>query len=186
PVAALAAGLGALGGEVLRRRASGAYPSDIAAEVGRRLLIVLVGGLVAHAGGSGPPSSGGLLGAALALGVLDALSLPLVLAPIAGEPPRQVFAATMRETALPEAVQYVVGIVGADAALRHLWTLGLLVVPCALVYAACKVMTEMHDGTRQLLENMADAVDLRDAYTGGHSRRVTEYSAAILRELGLH
>ncbi len=33
---------------------------------------------------------------------------------------------------------------------------------------------------------MADAVDLRDAYTGGHSRRVTDYSAAILRELGLH
>jgi putative nucleotidyltransferase with HDIG domain len=37
-----------------------------------------------------------------------------------------------------------------------------------------------------LVESMADAVDLRDPYTGGHSRRVTEYSAAILRELGLH
>jgi hypothetical protein len=94
PLAALTAGLGALGGEVFRRRASGAYPSDV-------------------------------------------LSQPLVLAPIAGEPPRQVLAATLREAALPEGVQYVVGIVGADAALRHLWTLGLLVVPCALVYAAC-------------------------------------------------
>jgi putative nucleotidyltransferase with HDIG domain len=188
PLAALAAGLGALGGEVSRRRASGAYPSDIASEVGRRLLLVLVGGLIAHAGTSinGAPSAGGLLGAALALFVLDGLSLPLVLAPIADEPPRQVLVATARETALPEAVQYAVGIVGADAALRHLWTLGLLVVPCAVVYAAFKVMTEMHDGTRQLLENMADAVDLRDPYTGGHSRRVTAYSAAILRELGLH
>jgi len=186
PLAVLAAGLGALGGEVSRRRASGAYPSDIASEVGRRLLMVLVGGLLAHAGEGGAPSSLGLLSAALALGVLDALSLPLVIAPMAGEPPRQVLAATVRETALPEGVQYVVGIVGADAALRHLWTLGLLVVPCAVVYAAFKVMTEMHDGTRQLLENMADAVDLRDPYTGGHSRRVTEYSAAILRELGLH
>jgi len=186
PLATLAAGLGALGGEVSRRRSSGAYPSDIAGEVGRRLVMVLVGGLIAHAGGGGPPSSGGLLGAALALFVLDAVSLPLVIAPMSGAAPRQALVATVRATARPEAVQYVVGIVGADAALRHLWTLGLLVVPCAVVYTAFKVMTEMHDGTRQLLENMADAVDLRDPYTGGHSRRVTVYSAAILHELGLH
>jgi len=186
PLAALAAGLGACGGEVSRRRVSGAYPSDIATEVGRRLLMVLVGGLLAHAGGTGAPSSLGLLGAALALFVLDALSLPLVIAPMAGDAPRQVLVATVRETARPEGVQYIVGIVGAEAALRHLWTLGLLVVPCAVVYAAFKVMAEMHDSTRHLLENMADAVDLRDPYTGGHSRRVTEYSAAILRELGLH
>ncbi|MCA1598889.1 MAG: HD-GYP domain-containing protein [Chloroflexi bacterium] len=188
PLAALTAGLGALAGEVTRRRLSGAYLSDIAAEVGRRLLMVLVGGLIAHVGVgfSSAPSSVGLVAAALALGVLDALSLPLVLAPIAGEPPRQVLVASVRETALPEGVQYAVGIVGADAALRHLWTLGLLVVPCAVVLTAFKVMNEMHDGTRQLLENMADAVDLRDPYTGGHSRRVTEYSAAILRALGLN
>ena len=94
--------------------------------------------------------------------------------------------ASVRETALPEAVQYAVGLVGAEAALRDVWTLGFLVVPCAVVYVAFKVLHEMQDGTRQLLENMADAVDLRDPYTGGHSRRVTEYSAAILRELGLH
>ena len=186
PLAALTAGLGALGGEVSRRRASGAYPSDIASEVGRRTLMVLVGGVIAHAGGSDAPSSAGLLGTALALAVLDVLSLPLVLAPISGDPPRLVLVATARETALPEGMQYVVGIIGADAALRHLWTLGLLVVPCALVYMAFKVMREMHKGTRQLLENMADAVDLRDPYTGSHSRRVTEYSAAILQELGLH
>jgi HD-GYP domain-containing protein (c-di-GMP phosphodiesterase class II) len=41
----------------------------------------------------------------------------------------------------------------------------------------------MQDSTRTLLEGMADAVDLRDPYTGGHSRRVTEYCAQILREL---
>ena len=137
PLAALAAGLGALGGEVSRRRASGAYPSDIASEVGRRLLMVLAAGLLAHAGGgAGAPSAVGLLGAALALGLLDALSLPLVLGPIAGEPPRQVLVASVRETALPEALQYAVGLVGAEAALREMWTLGFLVVPCAVVYVA--------------------------------------------------
>jgi len=103
-----------------------------------------------------------------------------------GRLPRRALAAAARETALPDGVQYLVGIVGAAAATPYLWTLGLLIAPCALVYAACKALHEMHDGTRQLLENMADAVDLRDPCTGGHSRRVTAYSAAILRELGLH
>jgi putative nucleotidyltransferase with HDIG domain len=150
--------------------------------------MVLVAGLLAHAGVGtmGAPSAVGLLGAAVTLGLLDALSLPLQLGPIAGEPPRQVLVAAVRETALPEAIQYAVGLVGAEAALREVWTLGFLVVPCAVVYVAGKVLSEMHGGTRQLLEHMADAVDLRDPYTGGHSRRVTAYSAAILHELGLH
>jgi len=186
PLAALAAGLAALTGEALRRGVSGAYPSDIATEVGRRILIVLIGALFAHADGTAIPSPLAFPGTAAVLFALDALTLSLVVAPFAGELPRLVLMAVARETALAEAVQYVVGIVGAVAATRYLWTLALLVVPCALVYAAFKVMKEMHDGTRQLLENMADAVDLRDPYTGGHSRRVTEYSAAILRELGLN
>jgi putative nucleotidyltransferase with HDIG domain len=41
----------------------------------------------------------------------------------------------------------------------------------------------MHEGTNKLLESMADAVDLRDSYTGGHSRRVTEYTLRILHEM---
>jgi putative nucleotidyltransferase with HDIG domain len=185
-LATLAAGLAACSGEVGRRRSSGAYASDIASEVGRRMLIVLIGATIAHAGAGLVPSPIALLGTALALAVLDALSLPLVHAPVSGERPWQVIVATLRTAALAEGVQYSVGIVGAVAATRYVWTLVLLVVPCALVYMACKVKAEMHDSTRQLLESMADAVDLRDPYTGGHSRRVTEYSAAILRELGLH
>ncbi len=184
PLAALGAGLGALSGEISRRRVSGAYPSDMAGEAGRRVPMVLVGGLIAHAGGP-IPSPLALAGTAFILAALDALSLPLVLAPITGELPHQVLVATVRETAQAEGIQYAVGVIGAAAAISYPWTLGLLAVPCALVYVSFKTMKEMHDGTRQLLENMADAVDLRDAYTGGHSRRVTEYSAAILRELGL-
>lgn len=183
PLAALTAGLAAGVGEGLRRRVSGSYPSDIASEVGRRILMVLVGALIAQVGAPAVPSPAALLGAALVMALLDAVSLPLVTAPMAGEPPRQVLVASVRETAVAEGIQYVVAIVGAVAATRYLWTLALLVVPCALVYVAFKTMKEMHEGTRQLLENMADTVDLRDPYTGGHSRRVTEYSAVILREL---
>src|SRR5438874_8053484 len=44
----------------------------------------------------------------------------------------------------------------------------------------------MQSSTRLLLESMSDAVDLRDPYTGGHSRRVAELSARILRELNIY
>ena len=54
PLAAVAAGLGALVGEVARRAQSGTYPSDIAAEVGRRVLIMLPAALVAQMGGLPP------------------------------------------------------------------------------------------------------------------------------------
>jgi len=186
PLAALAAGLGALAGEISRRGRSGAYLSDIATEAGRRVLIVLPAALVAQAGGDAAQRPLSVIAAALVLAALDALTLPLVLAPMSGERPWRALVAATRETAAAEGVQYAVGLVGALAALHYPWVVIVLVVPAALVYTAFKVMTEMHDGTRQLLENMADAVDLRDPYTGGHSRRVTEYSAALLRAYGLH
>ncbi len=46
PLAAAAAGLGALAGELSRRGSSGAYPSDIATEAGRRVLMVLPAALL--------------------------------------------------------------------------------------------------------------------------------------------
>ncbi len=186
PLAALAAGLGALVGELSRRGSSGAYPSDIATEAGRRVLMVLPAALLAQAGAGAAQRPLAVLGAAGVLALLDVLTLPLVIAPMSGERPWRALVAAARETAPADGVQYTVGLLGALTALHDLWALPVLLVPAALVYAAFKVMREMHDGTRQLLENMADAVDLRDPYTGGHSRRVTEYSAAILRAHGLH
>jgi putative nucleotidyltransferase with HDIG domain len=59
----------------------------------------------------------------------------------------------------------------------------LLFLPTALVYLAFRSSKEMREGTRQVLESMADYVDLRDPYTGGHSRRVMELTAGILSEM---
>ncbi len=186
PLAALAAGLGALAGELSRRASSGAYPSDITSEVGRRALMVLLGGMVAHAGGGTAPLSLTLFGAAAVMIIVDVVSIPLVVAPMCNDRPLRVLVTAARDAPLSEGVQYVVGLLGALAAQQRLWAIILLIVPAALVYMSFKNMKEMHDGTRQLLENMADAVDLRDAYTGGHSRRVTEYCAVILKELGFN
>jgi HD-GYP domain-containing protein (c-di-GMP phosphodiesterase class II) len=149
------------------------------------MVIVLIAASVVHVGGDVLPQPLALIAAAMVLASLDALTLPLVLAPMSRDRPLRVLVATVSVTWQAETVQYLVGLLGAIAASRYLWTLLLLVVPCALVYSAFRTLKEMHENTRHLLEAMADAVDLRDAYTGGHSRRVTEYSAAILRELGL-
>src|SRR5579872_3142912 len=44
----------------------------------------------------------------------------------------------------------------------------------------------MDAGSLQLLEGLADTVDLRDPRTGGHSRRVAALVEGTLRELGMH
>src|SRR5690349_17423102 len=61
---------------------TGAYLSDIAAEVGRRMVIVLIAALVAHAGGDPASQPWALLATAVMLASLDALSVPLVMAPM--------------------------------------------------------------------------------------------------------
>ncbi|HVC80198.1 MAG TPA: HD-GYP domain-containing protein [Chloroflexota bacterium] len=184
-LAAAAAGVGALCGEVSARRISGAYLSDIATEAGRRIVIVLLSALVAQAPAGAMPWPAALAAAAVVMAALDTATLPLVLAPMGTDSPLHVMVVTAREIALPEGMQYCVGLIGAMAAGEGAWILALLAVPAGLVYKAFKILRELQDSTRQLLENMADAVDLRDPYTGGHSRRVTEYSAAILRQLGI-
>ncbi len=53
----------------------------------------------------------------------------------------------------------------------------------------CRLRATMQDLERSYdttLEAMGDALDLRDAETQGHSRRVTAYTIELARELGLH
>jgi hypothetical protein len=182
-LAATAAGIGALAGELSVRTARGARPSDMATETGRRVLLILVGATVAHLGVPGWSQALALVGTALILGGGDILTFPLVLARLREPHPWRIIPLAAREGYGAEGVQYLLGLLGAYAAAQALWTLCLLVVPTVLIYQSCKNAKEMHEGTRHLLEQLADTVDLRDPYTGGHSRRVTDYCAGILRAL---
>lgn len=186
PLAGLAAGVSVLVGQLLKLPKTRNLPSDIATAVGRWVIVVLMAAVFAHvlvAQGLAYPIV--LFGSAVAMFVGDMVTCALEIAPMCGEPPFQVVAAAVQEAGVVEGVQYLLGILGALVAIQNVAATALLVVPIGFVYLAFKNRKEMQASTQQLLESLADTVDLRDPYTGGHSRRVTDLSRGILRELGI-
>jgi hypothetical protein len=172
--------------EILTHKERGNTPSDIATAAGRWALIVALCGVAAHqALAAGIPATLMFVGVGVLMFTGDSFSAAFEIAPMSGESPLRLAPILFREGALTEGVQYLLGLLAILAAEQQIWSLLLWVVPVAIVRRAFKYAREMQDGTALLLESMADAVDLRDAYTGGHSRRVTDYSLAILRQLGI-
>jgi len=181
---ATSAGLSVLADGLIFRSRRGNHLSDIATEAGRWALLGAGAALVAHMPQLRHTLPAlPLLAAAGTLWSGDILTSPLVLAPMSGEPMRAVLVTVAREAGPAEGLQYLVGLLGALAAAYELWALMLLFVPVAIVYVASKRAKEVHDRTRRLLEHLADWVDVRDPYTGGHSRRVADLAESILREL---
>lgn len=185
-VAALTAGLGILTLQMLTRKRKGSLPSDIVTAASRWVIVASISSWVAHwniDSLAAVPLT--MLGAALVMLAGDIVTGAFEIAPMSGEPPLNVMLAMLQGAGLIEATQYLLGMLGALAARQQIWSLLLLVLPTYIIYAAFKHTKEMYNGTRQLLESMADAVDLRDAYTGGHSHRVAEFSLAVLKELNV-
>jgi len=183
--AAMVAGIGTLAAGLLMPAGQRNLASDIASDVGRWVLLTLPAALVAHQGSTSDQHILALVVTAVLLMAGDFLTCALVLAPMSNEAPFAVIVATTREGYVVEAAQYLIGLLGALAALQTIGALVLLLLPIALVYLAFKNAKEMREDTRALLESMADTVDLRDPYTGGHSRRVAELVAGMLRHMRL-
>ena len=185
-VAGLTAGISTLIWQLLTRSQRGNTPSDVATAAARWVIIAFLSAWVAQRTANyHMPLPLVLLSVAVVMFTCDIVTAALEIAPMSGEPPWRVMAILLREISLPESAQYLLGILAALAAAQQAWSLVLWVLPVCIVYRSFKHAKEMHDGTSKLLESMADAVDLRDPYTGGHSRRVTEYSLRILHEMGI-
>jgi HD-GYP domain-containing protein (c-di-GMP phosphodiesterase class II) len=159
--------------------------ADIATMAARWSAIVLVASAVAHLGRPDGAVSTALpyVGAAVFMWAADLATLPIALIPVCGERYRRIILTAGREGGIPEAAQYILGLIGVLLALHQLWMLVLLVVPIGLVHLAFK--KEMDSDTFQLLQDMADHIDLRGSYTKGHSGRVQELVAGILDQLGM-
>src|SRR5881409_3767399 len=63
--------------------------------------------------------------------------------------------------------------------------LAILVFPLFLVRQLYQMNLQMQEELEEKLELMVKAMEARDPYTSGHSRRVSEYALAIARELKL-
>jgi putative nucleotidyltransferase with HDIG domain len=185
PLAAATAGLGVLAGEMVIRARHANSLSVVATHTGRWVLVVLVGSPLAHAP---VPTTDVVLHSVLlvATGIVlfagDILTVPLALVPIGDERVERIILTCLRQGGLVEAAQYAVGMLGTLVVERQAWALTLLALPMVLLYLLYK--KEVDADTYQLLETMADAVDLRDPYTVEHSRRVVELTRSILEELG--
>jgi hypothetical protein len=187
PLAGAATLLAVFGSEAIVSRKRGTHLVDMLTMASRWCLTVLAGALVAHLK---VPSHDLLVqsipvaGAALVMWAGDLFTLPLGLTPICGERPMRIIKTTLHEGGLAEAAQYVLGFLGYLLATRQEWALLMLILPTGLVHLAFK--KEMDSDTFQLLENMADNVDMRGSYTSGHSKRVSELVEGVLNEIGMH
>ena len=136
PLAATVGALATLLGELSVRGARRTRPSDTASEVGRRLLVLVAGAAVAHLPATVLPPLLALIAAAIVLEAGDIVTAPLLLTPMTSEPPLRVIVTVARVAWLDEGAQYLLGVVGALAAVQALWAPLLLVGPIALVYYA--------------------------------------------------
>ncbi len=186
PYSAAAAALGVLAMSLLARARTGNLLSDMATATARWTLIVLAGSWVAHFATTDEFARVLLLfSSAGVMLVGDIVTSTFEIAPMSGESLWRVMVINAREASVMEAVQYLLAVLGVLAALQQLWALALLVLPTITVYVAFKQLKELQDDTSNLLEGLADAVDLRDPCTGGHSRRVAGLCRALLKELPL-
>ena len=189
PLAILAAGIGLLISNLIARLERGLYARDIAMTVGQWMFTSFLGTLVIHQIWMGPPTHGIrfllLILCALVFLLVDFSIFSLCQSLIYGEPFFSTLWSLVKEGIAFEAIQYLIAILGALAAFEEIWSVLLLAVPIVITYVAFKNMKEMHSDTVHLLENMADTVDLRDRYTGGHSKRVAEWTQRILLQMSI-
>jgi putative nucleotidyltransferase with HDIG domain len=191
PFAILVAGCGLLIAEFGARKERALFPLDIAATTGQWMIITSISYQIIHTlPGLYLPSNeiGRIL--ALALGVIAFMGLDLVFFAVASayilkEPFTHTIKSTFQESFILEGTQYILAFLGTLAVLDSHWYLLFLVIPSVSTYMFFKNSKEIKEDTLRLLEDMADVVDLRDIYTGGHSKRVAELVEAILKKLDI-
>ena len=84
-----------------------------------------------------------------------------------------------------EATMMGVGVIAAILALQEPLMLPVLAVPVALISISSRRAKQLENDTEAALTRLVELLELRDAYTAGHSRRVSELSHGIALQLGM-
>lgn len=190
PLAMLGTGAGMMIAEIRSMPQRGTLFRDIAATTGQWMTASLVGSLVINLNFpgrmAGTVSFPLLVAAALTFLLIDFTIFSLTNSFILREPFLRVLHTTFSEGIGIEGAQYLIAILGALAAAQEPWAIVLVIVPAIISHLAFKSIKEVKDDTLMLLEDMADTVDLRDVYTGGHSRRVADLARKTLSQLKIY
>jgi HD-GYP domain-containing protein (c-di-GMP phosphodiesterase class II) len=187
PIAGVAVAIGSLSEQLVARRNRGTWPSDIVTAVSRMTILALIGTWIATVlflNHLDTPLA--LFAIAAIVYSCDILLTTLEIGTMSEESLGQILVGLVQGGYKVEPVLYLLGMVGTLLAIAHVWALTLLVPPVMFVALAFRRSKEMHSSTRRLLESIADTVDLRDPYTGGHSRRVAEFCEGIMRAWPMH
>jgi hypothetical protein len=83
-----------------------------------------------------------------------------------------------------EAMQLGLGVVAATIAVVEPLVVPILVAPVILVSLSSRRASKLEADTHNALTRLVELLELRDAYTAGHSRRVAEFSKVIALKLG--
>ena len=187
PLAIISTGIGLLTANFLGRAERGLLLRDIVSTVGQWMLTVYVGYQIVHLDRLGLQTHLTrlelLLLCAFSFLLIDFVVFSISQASIYGEPFIAILKAVVREGFSLEVIQYLIAIPGILAADEDLWSLVLLIVPISITYSAFKNIKETRFETVQILNDMADTVDLRDTYTGGHSKQVADLVHQTLIQL---
>lgn len=156
PLAGLAAGLGRLGGGIAVRSRNGTYPSDIATQTGRTLLYVPGASVVAHLPML-PHSGIPILLGALVVWLGELVTSPILLCPASTLTPMKMLQLVIREAGPTEGAAALVGVLGSLAASQVLWSVVLLPIPAAVLYATSKRAKDIHEETKDMLAAVVEA-----------------------------
>lgn len=187
PLVMLAVGVGLLAANLLARVERGLLPRDILSTIGQWLFTAFLGYQIVHLSFPGWPWYASplslLLLCALLFLLLDFLVFSLSQSFVYDEPFLATLKSVVQSGIALEVIQYLIGILGALAAYEDRWSMILLIVPISITYMAFKNLKETRYETVRILEDLADTVDLRDRYTGGHSKGVADLVHQTLVQL---
>ncbi len=187
PLAIIVTGVGLLVAYLLARVERGLLPRDIASTVGQWMFTAFLGYQIVHLTLPGSHWHTSrlslLLLCAFSFLLIDFVVFSLSQSFIYDEPFIVILKSVVQQGILLEVIQYLIAILGTLVAYEDIWSLVLLVVPISITYIAFKNIKETRYETIRILKDMADTVDLRDVYTGGHSKRVADLVHQILIQL---